>query len=238
MKNEQEEDFHIPVPAGILQELSHEATKSPEVVLQRVFALGRDGTHGRVLALVSKQAPPASTTGSAVGGDETLVEFFSDSPEPLILHWGVSRTSKEGEWTLPDISIMHEPSDSEVIAGRACETQFKMAPGQMLKDLSSSSSASSSSGNAGEGAMASEGAAKSPLDSLAYLQRACLHFKANSDVSALPFVLRTNESSSKQTWFKDYWGNYLLPFTETQGEISTTQQQQQQQQENPSPNPS
>jgi len=235
MKNEQGQDFHIPVPAGILQELSHEATKSPEVVLQRVFALGRDGTHGRVLALVSRQ--------SSSGGGETMVEFFSDSPEPLILHWGVRRTSREGEWTLPDISIMHEPSDSEIIAGKACETQFKMAPGQMLTDLQVTSS-SSSGDQSGEGEPAAAAAADdledegvaaaaagSPLaDSFAYLQRACLHFKADSDVTALPFVVRTNEGSGKQTiWFKDYWGNYLLPFSETQAESGAAQQQ--------SPNP-
>ena len=63
---------------------------------------------------------------------ETMVEFFSDSPEPLVLHWGVSRATV-GEWTLPDIAIMYEPSDSEIIAGKACETQFKMAPGQLLR---------------------------------------------------------------------------------------------------------
>ena len=191
VKNEKEEDFHIPVPAGILQELSHEATKSPEIVLQRVFALGRDGSHGRVLALVSAQS-----------NGETMVEFFSDSPEPLILHWGVSR-SKIGEWTLPDISLMHEPADSEIISGKACETQFKMAPGQMLKDLLSSNNSEEKSKD------------DESEEFIAYLQRACLHFKANSDLLALPFVVRTRAEDAKQIWFKDYWGNYLLPFKES-----------------------
>merc|ERR1711904_253102 len=191
VKNEKEEDFHIPVPAGILQELSHEATKSPEIVLQRVFALGRDGSHGRVLALVSAQS-----------NGETMVEFFSDSPEPLILHWGVSR-SNSGEWTLPDISLMHEPADSEIISGKACETQFKMAPGQMLKDLLSSNNSEEKSKD------------DESEEFIAYLQRACLHFKANSDLLALPFVVRTRAEDAKQIWFKDYWGNYLLPFKES-----------------------
>jgi len=192
VKNERGEDFHIPVPAGILQELSHEATKSQEIVLQRVFALGRDGSHGRVLSLVSSQR-----------GGEKMVEFFSDSPEPLVLHWGVSR-AEAGEWTLPDISIMHEPSDSEIIAGKACETRFTMAPGQLLNDL-----------------LALEGVATDAVDeeeagppSFAYLQRACLRFKAESDAIALPFVVRT-DIAGKQLWFKDYWGNYLLPLEDS-----------------------
>ena len=159
--------------------------ESKDVVLQRVFALGRDGSHGRVLALVSAQQ-----------NKETMVEFFSDSPEPLILHWGVSRT-KMGEWTLPDIEIMHEPTHSEIIANKACETEFKMAPGQLLSDLLSSEEADNG---------ASEG---NPSTVYAYLQRACLHFKKDADAIALPFVVRTN--NSKQVWFKDYWGNYLLP---------------------------
>lgn len=58
VRNHKGEDFHIPVPAGILQELSHEATKSAEVVLQRVFALGRDGSHGRVSQSTPNTSPP------------------------------------------------------------------------------------------------------------------------------------------------------------------------------------
>ncbi|QDZ20533.1 hypothetical protein HOP50_04g30540 [Chloropicon primus] len=197
VRNDEGEDFHIPVPAGILQELSHEATNSQEVLLQRVFALGRDGSHGRVLALVSTQA-----------NSETMVEFFSDSPEPLVLHWGVSR-AQMGEWMLPDVSIMHEPADSEIIAGKACETKFNMAPGQLLNDLlSSPEDADPSSFQEGQ-----EGAGVA----FAYLQRACLRFKADSDVIALPFVVRTDFSGTKQIWFKDYWGNYLLPLENAEG---------------------
>ena len=190
LKNANEEYFHIPVPAGILQELSCEATKSSEVLLLRVFALGRDGSHGRVLALVSSQS-----------NGETMVEFFSDSPEPLVLHWGVSR-DKLGEWTLPDINIMHEPEDSEIISGKACETQFKMAPGKMLQDLLSSHSSEDEDSYGEDVPFAS-------------LQRACLHFKSRTEVIALPFVVRTNPSDdAKQIWFKDHWGNFVLPFEE------------------------
>jgi len=204
---EKDEDFHIPVPAGILQELSYEATKSSEVLLQRVFALGRDGSYGRVLALVSAQSK-----------GETMVEFFSDCPVPLILHWGISR-ARLGEWTLPDINTMHEPEDSEITAGKACETQFKMAPGQMLKDLLKPSNFSSSSSSSGDSDSDKAGNEKdnenSPLAPFASLQRACLRFKAGSKVMALPFVVRTNPAEEgKQIWFKDHWGNFVLPFKE------------------------
>jgi hypothetical protein len=215
-----DEDFHIPVPAGILQELSYEATKSSEVLLQRVFALGRDGSYGRVLALVSAQSK-----------GEMMVEFFSDCPVPLILHWGISRTQL-GEWTLPDINIMHEPADSKITAGKACETQFKMAPGQMLKDLLAPSTnlSSPSSGSSGGGGKESNGKDKDNSDSsfiapFASLQRACLRFKADSRVIALPFVVRTNpvDPDAKEIWFKDHWGNFLLPFQEN---ASPPQQEQ------------
>ena len=144
---------------------------------------------------------------SSMEKDETMVEFFSDSPEPLVLHWGVSRATV-GEWTLPDIAIMYEPSDSEIIAGKACETQFKMAPGQLLRDLLRAEEVEEDDPD--------QSGSGSDLDTaFAYLQRACLHFKANSEVIAVPFVVRTKAADSKQIWFKDYWGNYLLPFTET-----------------------
>ena len=138
-------------------------------------------------------------------GKVFVVEFFSDSPEPLVLHWGVSRKIL-GDWHMPKEGTV--PFGSTVVSDRACETVFQMAPAKLYRKEVNDD------GGEGDGSN-SASACSTANGPYSCLQRARLHFQHPKGISGLTFVVRTSpdpEVSSKQIWFKDHWENFVLPF--------------------------
>lgn len=179
-------DFYVPIPSGILHQLATEAAQAPDVMHQHIFPLGRSGCSGHLLALISEH------------NKSYMIELFSDSPEPLVLHWGIAEVEPFG-WAVPPEGIVPPGS---VVLPRACETPFFVAPASLVNelhgaliDLGGSDGSTRDVGlNSGRG--------------LANLQRACIIVPTeHKEIVGLTFVLR-NEDSSK--WFKDQWHNFFL----------------------------
>lgn len=179
-------DFYVPIPSGILHQLATEAAHAPDVMHQHIFPLGRSGCSGHLLALISEHK------------ESYMIELFSDSPEPLVLHWGIAEVEPFG-WSVPPEGIVPPGS---VVLPRACETSFFVAPASLVKELHGTLvNPGSIGGSAGSVDLG-------PGRGLANLQRACIIIPHEyKDIIGLTFVLR-NEDSSK--WFKDQWNNFFL----------------------------
>lgn len=137
----------------------------------QVFPLG---SKAELLCVVKKSDPTS---------DDCPVEvsFTTDAADDIILHWGVKKAGKRGEWSKPSDKIL--PTNTEMIkGGTAAETPF--------------------SGCDDEECHVEIGGAIVPL------QRVSVELPKGHGLNALTFVLRSEDGTR---WWNDGGSNFNVP---------------------------
>lgn len=147
------------------------AAEDEAVCWYRVFPLG---SKSEILAVVRKADPDSTDC-------PVEVVLTTDASNDLVLHWGVKKAGKRGEWSKPNDTIL--PPGTEVIKGGiAAETEFtKCDDEECIIEI---------------------GGALVPL------QRVSINLPKAHGLNALTFVLRSEDGTR---WWNDGGSNFNAP---------------------------
>lgn len=209
-------DFFLPTPAGVIKELSQGMERKRNLVLHRMWPLGKDGRDGHLLAAVYR---PRSSRGGYT------IELFTDAANTMRLEWQLANddgevmddTTYETHFGLTPCAVITsnqiETEDSGIERTLADEGSFNVCTAYQssfyfvcVTEWSYGYFLPRRNNSKCEVCVAH---VQVPDDEeLMFLQRASVYLPDTSEYSALSFILSSDDST---IWYTNCWHSFTLP---------------------------